>query len=72
MPTTECHWFGGCSRPAMLLREHGILGHVPICEGCNDMLESWLDQLEVTWRAGYEAGSSREPAANPYTVRKQP
>lgn len=56
----------------MLLREHGILGHVPICEGCNDMLESWLDQLEVTWRAGYEAGSSREPAANPYTVRKQP
>lgn len=34
-----CSWFLLCENPATRLREHPILGGVPICERCDDKVE---------------------------------
>lgn len=31
-----CHWFALCDHPATSLREHPVLGAVPICTRCEE------------------------------------
>lgn len=37
---TSCHWFAKCPNPANGLRDHPILGQVPICQRCDDRVEA--------------------------------
>lgn len=53
-----CRWFAGCTRPAIVLRPHGILGSVPICEDCNTTLDRWVDDLDDWW---HYAGRHEQP-----------
>lgn len=35
-----CHWFAKCPNPANGLRDHPVLGDVPICQRCDDKIEA--------------------------------
>lgn len=37
---TVCQWWFMCENQAVQTRPHPILGHVPICERCNTLVES--------------------------------
>lgn len=34
-----CAWFAKCDHPANGLRDHPVLGQVPICQRCDDRVE---------------------------------
>lgn len=36
---TACAWWAKCPNPANGLRDHPILGDVPICQRCDDKVE---------------------------------
>lgn len=35
----ECQWWAACQREATKVRDHPVLGAVPICRYCQDTLE---------------------------------
>lgn len=37
---TPCEWFLLCDNEATMTRPHPVLGDVPICQRCNDKMES--------------------------------
>lgn len=39
MRDVVCMWFAKCTNPANGLRDHPILGDVPICQRCDDKIE---------------------------------
>jgi hypothetical protein len=38
-----CEWFAKCTNPANGLRDHPVLGQVPICQRCDDKIERLRD-----------------------------
>ena len=38
-----CMWFAKCANPANGLRDHPVLGQVPICQRCDDKVERLSD-----------------------------
>jgi len=34
-----CSWFAKCKRPAAAIRQHSVLGGVPICARCDAKIE---------------------------------
>ena len=41
-----CVWFACCPNPANGLRDHPILGDVPICQRCDDRVEKMSTDSE--------------------------
>lgn len=37
--TWLCEWFAACKNEAVKARPHPILGDVPICQRCDDLVE---------------------------------
>lgn len=35
----KCAWFAKCDRPANGLRDHPVLGQVPLCKTCDEWCE---------------------------------
>lgn len=36
--TVACHWFSRCVNPATALEPHPVLGPLPICQRCKDVI----------------------------------
>jgi predicted GNAT superfamily acetyltransferase len=36
----QCQWFLNCTRPAMYNVFHPVLGFVPVCQTCKEMIDA--------------------------------